>query len=85
MGSRQGEEEGGSASGWELPEGPLSSSKAYNEESGISSFIHIPCVSVSGICVTSKLLPHLKEGRTLLFIPEAARSLQPLTYFIHTI
>lgn len=47
----------------------------------ISSFIHIPCICVSDICVTSKLLPHLREGRTLSFIPEIARLLRPLTYY----
>lgn len=48
----------------------------------ISTSIHIPCICVSGICVTSKLLPHVKEGGTLSFIPELPRSVQPLTYFI---
>lgn len=83
VGKRQGDKAGGSVTGWELPEGSSSFSKPWNSEcSGYFLLIHIPCISVSAIYVTSKRLPHLKERGTLSVIPEGGRSFQPLTYLL---
>jgi len=80
---RQTRKEGQHEAGSCLRAPHLSPAPKTMRAESISSFIHIPCICVSGICATSKLLPHLKEKGTLSFIPEAARSLEPLTYFIH--